>query len=237
MNASMAGSPLAPSTASCGATLSSGALPARSYRREAQAAQEPVEIVDPVAHPGRVRVAQQVVAAIDVERAADRMGQVRQRVLAAHQRRHPRRHAAVERRQHLVHAGRRIEEDLLGPLLVVRRPGDGVLEEVRERTVTEVVEQGRGERVLGAVAGHPLPEGELVLDGPQAREEQLHHVRRAERVGEASVLRAGEGHVGDAELTHAAQALHLGRVEQLLDDALLLRLEGDEAVDRVAQRS
>ena len=37
---------------------------------EAQAAQQPIEIEFPVAHAGRVRVAQEVVTAIDVEGAA-----------------------------------------------------------------------------------------------------------------------------------------------------------------------
>ena len=120
-------------------------------RREAQAAEEPVEIVDAVAHAGRVGVAEEVVAAVDVERAAHRLGQVGQRVLAADERRDARRHRRVDSREDLVHAGRRVEDDALGPRLVVRRPGDGVLEEVRERAVADVVEERGGERVARAV--------------------------------------------------------------------------------------
>ena len=53
MNASIAGSPFAPSIASDGAL----SLPA-ALRREAQATEEPVEIEVAVADAGRVRVAQ-----------------------------------------------------------------------------------------------------------------------------------------------------------------------------------
>ena len=38
---------------------------------EAERAEQPVEIVEPVAHAGHVAVAEQVIGAVDVEHAAD----------------------------------------------------------------------------------------------------------------------------------------------------------------------
>ena len=134
-----------------------------------------------------------------------------------------------------MHAGRRVEDDALGPRLVVRRARDRVLEEVRERAVADVVEERGGEGVARALGRDLLPEREVAVDRAEAREEQLHHERGADGVREARVLGAGEGERRHAELADAAQALHLGRVDEARDDALLLRLERDEAVHRVAQ--
>src|SRR6202035_5912943 len=95
--------------------------------------------------------------------------------------------------EHLVHAGRRIEDDLLGPFLVMRRAGDRVLEQVRQRTVACVVEEGCGERVLRTLARDLLPERELAVDLAETREQELHDMRGADRVRESRVLRAREG--------------------------------------------
>ena len=99
----------------------------------------------------------------------------------------------------------------------------------------DVVEERRGEGVLRVHLGDSLLGRELGVDGAEAREEELHHEGRADRVSEARVLRAGKRDRRDAELANAPKPLHLGRVEEELDDALLLGLEGDEPVDWVAK--
>ena len=179
-----------------------------------------------------MRVAEKVVAAVDVERAAHRLRQVRELVLAADERGDARGHLRIEPREHLVHPGRRVEHDALGPRLVVRRPGDGVLEQVRERTVPDVVEERRRERVARALLVTRCQNGSAAVDRAEPREQELHHERRADGVGEARVLRPGKRERRHAELPHAAQALHLGRVDEQLDDPLLVRLERHEAVHR-----
>ena len=70
MNASIAARPFTPSMAS----------PGCASLVEAEAPQEPGQVVLAVAHAGRVRVTEQVVAAVDVEGAAHRLGEVGQRV-------------------------------------------------------------------------------------------------------------------------------------------------------------
>ena len=73
------------------------------------------------------------------------------------------------------------------------------------------------------------------MDRAQPREEQLHHERRAERVREAGVLGTRERDRRHAELAHPPQALHLGGVEEPLDDALLVALERDQTVDGIPE--
>ena len=55
------------------------------------------------------------------------------------------------------------------------------------------------------------------------------------RVREARVLGPGEGERRDPQLTHAPQALDLGRIEEALDDPLLFPFERHQPVDRIAQ--
>src|SRR5207249_1438967 len=113
-------------------------------------------------------------------------------MLAAHERSNALRHVRIDRAQHAVNAGRRIEDDALRPLLVVRGAGDRVLEQMREWTVTDVVEERGGQRVLRAIGRDLLPERELAVDAAETREQELHDVRGADRVSEPRVLRAGE---------------------------------------------
>ena len=98
-----------------------------------------------------MRVAQEIVAPVDVELPAHGLGEVRELVPPVHQIDDARRERGVDGREHRVHARRRVEHDALGPRLVRRRPGDRVLEQVRERTVTEVVQQRRSDRLASAV--------------------------------------------------------------------------------------
>src|SRR5438128_954976 len=100
----------------------------------------------------------------------------------------------------------------------------------------------RRARMNASIAGSPfapsiardlLPEREVAVDLTEAREQELHHVRRADRVRESRVLRAGERIRRDAELTDATQALQLRRVHEARDDRLFFRLERHEAVHGV----
>ena len=148
MNASIAGSPLAPSMARAGA---SGA----ARRREAQAPQQPVEIVEAIANTGGMRVAQQIVAAIDVQLSAHGLGQVRKLVSPVDQLDHAPRERRVDRREHAVHARLLVEDDALRPGLVWRRAGDRIFEQVRERTVTQIVQQRSRQRLSRRDRGLP----------------------------------------------------------------------------------
>jgi len=118
---------------------------------------------------------------------------------------------------------------------VMRRAWDRVFEEMGERAVADVVKEGGREGVARRAGGDLLPERELVMNLSKPREQALHHERRAKRVGETGVLGTGERDGGDAELTHATKTLDLGGREEARDDLLFLRLERDEAVDRVAE--
>ena len=51
-----------------------------------------------------------------------------------------------------MHGGAAVEDDALGPRLVMGRSGDGILEQVRERTVPHVMKERRSERVAEPVA-------------------------------------------------------------------------------------
>ena len=113
--------------------------------------------------------------------------------------------------------------------------GQDLLEEMRERPVAEVVEQRRGERFACALRRDALPERKLVLNVSQARDEALHHERRADGVRKSRVVRARVGERREAELANAPEPLNLRRLEQANDDRLLCRLEGDEPVDRIAK--
>jgi hypothetical protein len=62
---------------------------------DAQAAQEPVEVETAVAHPGEQRVSEQIVAAVDIEHAADGVREIGDGVAATHQLRHTCRHPRV----------------------------------------------------------------------------------------------------------------------------------------------
>jgi hypothetical protein len=109
-----------------------------------------------------------------------------------------------------------------------------MLEEVRQRAVPDVVQERGRESLARTVARDPLRLGQAAADRAQAREQELHDEGGAESVGEARVLRTGESKRGHPELPYATKALHLGGVDQSLDNALLVSLERDEPMDGVA---
>jgi len=76
------------------------------------------------------------------------------------------RERGVDRREHGVHARRRVEHHTLGPYLVRRRPGDGLFEQVRQRAVTEIVQQRGRERLARARGRDPLRLGQHAMDRP-----------------------------------------------------------------------
>jgi hypothetical protein len=76
---------------------------------------------------------------------------------------------------------------------------------------------------------------QIALHLAQACQQSTHDVGGAEGVRKSRVLGAGEREGSDAELTNAPQSLHLGRLEEPLDDAIFGGVESDESVDRVAE--
>jgi hypothetical protein len=58
----------------------------------------------------------------------------------------------------------------------------------------------------------------------------------AQRVCKASVLGAGKGQAGQSELPDPAKPLDFWRPEERDDDRLLIVLERDESVDRIAEK-
>jgi hypothetical protein len=117
----------------------------------------------------------------------------------------------------------------------VDRAWHRLLEEVRERPVPDVMEERGGQRVPRSLARDPLPKWEIAVDLAEAREEELHHVGGADRVGEARVLGARKGERREAELPDPAEALDLRGGEEAREDLLLIALERDESVDRVSE--
>jgi hypothetical protein len=95
------------------------------------------------------------------------------------------------------------------------------------------VEEGGGDRVAASLGGGALPEGEGAVDLAEPREEQLHDVGRAHRVGEPRVFGPGKGERGEPELPDAPKTLHLSRPEETRDDGRLFRFERDESVDGI----
>src|SRR5206468_2015516 len=126
-------------------------------------------------------------------------------------------------------------DDARAPFLVRRRADERVLEEMRERAVSDVVQEGGGQRLLGDLVADAVLREQVSVDVAQARDEALHHVGAADGVRETGVLGAGEGERGDAELPDAAKTLHLRGSEQADDDRVFRRIERDEPVDRVAK--
>ena len=189
MNASMARQALRAVDASEGA-----AAPRRSRarRREAQAPQQPVEIVEAVADAGRVRVAQEIVAAVDVELPADRLREVRQLVPTVDQLDDARRERGVDdastaftpvdgsstmRSVHVSCGG---------------APGMASSNRCDSGPCPRSCSSAAAMRLARAIRRDPLRVGQHSVDRPQASEEQLHHERGAERVREPRVLGARE---------------------------------------------
>ena len=193
-----------------------GALPLGDV--EAQGGQQPVEVEGPVAHPGHVGVAQEVVAAVDVEGPGDRAGEVADLALAVDQAVDLVRHRRVDRRQRLVDLAVGVEEDPRGPQLVPRHPRDHRLKGVAVGPVPEVVEERRGEGDHRVLVVDPIVGRDVLGEGGDPVEVAAHHVGGADRVGEARVLTAGIGEAGEAEGADPAQALDLAAVEEADDD-------------------
>jgi len=202
---------------------------------EAQAAQEPRQVVVAVAYARRVRIAQEVVASVDVERAAHGARQVGELVLACHEIGDAPREAGIIRGEHAVDLARGVEQDARGPRFVMCGAGHRRFEEVRERAVTDVVQEGGRDRVACTLAGHALPEGQIAIDLSEPREEELHHVRGPDRMREPGVLRAWIGERGQPELADPAQPLHLSRAEEARYDRVFFAFERDEPMNRVTQ--
>ena len=84
------------------------------------------------------------------------------------------------------------------------------------------------------LAAESLPKRKLAVELAQSRDEQLHHVCRAEGMTKARVLGSWEGQASEPQLTNSSQALHLGGVEQAKHDGLLVALEADKTVNGIA---
>ncbi len=134
-----------------------------------------------------------------------------------------------------MHVGGVIEQDAFRPHLVGFGVGQRGLEHVGGRAVAEIMEQRRGQGVARPLGVQPLPEGQRIVDFSQASGQTLHDVGGAERMGEAGVLGAGVGERGEPELADASQPLDFPRRQEPFDDGFVVGLEGEQAVDRVAQ--
>jgi hypothetical protein len=109
------------------------------------------------------------------------------------------------------------------------------LEEVRERSVTEVVEHRRGKRV----ALHFVIETELGrqhgLLAAESRLQTRHHMRGPEGVGKPRVLGAREDQGRQPKLPDATQSLHLAGVDEGGHHALGVALELHQSVHGIAK--
>jgi hypothetical protein len=100
--------------------------------------------------------------------------------------------------------------------------------------MTEIVEQRSRERFARSFGRHALPKRKLVLNVAKAREQALHHERRADGVRKTRVIGARVSERSEPELSNAPQALDLFRFEEACDDRFLRRLERDEAMHWIA---
>src|SRR5258708_30910612 len=99
----------------------------------------------------------------------------------------------------------------------------------------DVVKERRGKRIARAVARHLMPKRQLSMNRTKSREKKLHHERRAERMREPRVLGPWKCERRHPELPNTAKALHFGRVDERLDDALFVGLECHEPMNRIPQ--
>ena len=80
-------------------------------------------------------------------------------MLAPHEARDSLRQARVAAREHAMNVGHRVEQDALRPRFMVHVSGDDIFEEVRERTMPDVMEQRCADRVAAPLGRRALPEG------------------------------------------------------------------------------
>lgn len=80
------------------------------------------------------------------------------------------------------------------------------LKEMREGSVTHVVDHRRGKQWLAPAANLRIVNAKLV-DG------LLHQVQHAQAVGQPTMVGARIGQVAHAELVDAPQSLHFGAIE------------------------
>ena len=230
MNDSMAGSPFAPSIASGGAALAELGV------TEAQAAEQPVEVEAPVGDAREMRVAQQVVAAVDVERAADGAGQKGDLVPAVDELGDPPGQRRIATLQDLMHLAVRVEHDAHRPVFVTRRVRHRLLEQVRKRTVPEVVEERGGERFARPLGGDALPEREARRESRAAvRMKRVITMRDADGVREARVIGARVGERCEARAGGRGAGAAPRRSRAARHDGSLVRFERNQAVDGITQ--
>ena len=231
MNASMAGSPLAPSMASDGARDGS------HVGREAQAPQQPVEVVDAVAHARRVRVAQKVVAAVDVELAAHGLGEVGQLVATVDERR-PRARAATDRSRRAPGARRSTGSSTMRSVHVSWAGVPGIASSNRcdsgpcPRSCRNAA--ASASRARSSVTR--CADGQLAVDRAQPHEQELHHERRADRRGRSASARPPGTRARSRPSWRIRRRRCTSGVSMSCSTIELLgRLERHEAVHRVTQ--
>ncbi len=113
-----------------------------------------------------------------------------------------------------MHVGVGIEHDAPRPLLVHRRAGDGLLEEVRQgpwptswRSAAAIASRARSLVICCQYGSFPWIARRRVSESFITNAD-------ADGVSEARVLGAGKRERRDAELPHAAEPLDLGRVDE-----------------------
>ncbi len=116
-----------------------------------------------------------------------------------------------------------------------RALGKRLFEEVREGSMTEIMKERGRDGIPRRLRADALGRGQLALQFPQAIDEPRHHVGRAQRVREASVVRPWVNERRQTELTNVPKTLHLVGVDQLRNDGGVVRFERDQPVDWVAQ--
>src|SRR5690606_27861422 len=202
---------------------------------EPQAAEQPIEIELAVTDAREVRVAQEVVTPVYVEGPAHGARKEGDGMASAHQIDDALRKRGVEAHEDAMHLGRWVEHEPERPFLVPSGLRERLFEEVRERTVAEIVQERGRQGLPRALRRDPLFLGKLGVDGAQAAEQTGHHVGRPERVREARVIGPRIRERRETHLPNPAQALELLGFEERWNYRLLGGFEGDETVHRVAK--
>jgi len=108
-------------------------------------------------------------------------------------------------------------------------------EQMRERAVSNVMDQGRSQGVRSVLRGKAIRGTEVCRQGRNPREKACHHVRGPDRVGEAGVFRARKGQGSHTERSDPAQALHFRCIQQRWNDLRLGPFKDHKTVHGVTE--
>jgi len=189
--------------------------------------EDPFQVIDAILCAGHKAVAQQVIHPVAIELRRHELRDERGRVIVPVKRGECARKRGVEAAQHAVDLGRLVEHDAARPVFVMKVKD--LLDDVRERAVSEVVKQRARSPDHARLVAHAVSRAEQV-------ERARHQVHHPYRMSEAAVLRALVCEHRQSQLLYAPEPLELCRIDQVdyqpvVGDCLVQR---DDVMQRIA---